>query len=171
MTAVRQMSSTLRGQRALHVLQAPVPMPIEQSVSAALGRPSQPSASAKTAPLRTSSMMLTRRARNALLGRSRMLIAQRVWHAKALLTPVSAPIVLTVGPRMSSTAITRHALLALLALDPTVTGHSASAAKAQRIRPSASARNVLLRTSSTVLIRRAQAAVLDRCRTTIAQRV
>eukprot|EP01044_Picomonas_judraskeda_P033159 COSAG03_NODE_13152_length_514_cov_2.667470_1_plen_37_part_10 len=32
-----------------------------------------------------------------------MLIAQRVWHAKALLTPALAPIVLTVGPRMSST--------------------------------------------------------------------
>ena len=113
-----QMSSTLRGRRALHVLQAPVPMAIEQSVSAALGRPSQPSASAKTAPLRTSSTMLTRRARRALLGRNRMLIAQRVWHAKALLTPALAPIVLTVGPRMWSTLRGRRALHVLQALVP-----------------------------------------------------
>ena len=96
-----RMSSTPRGRPALHVLQAPVPTPIERSASAALGRPSQPSASAKTALLRTSSTMLTRRARRALLGRSQMLIAQRVWHAKALLTQASAPIALTVVRRMS----------------------------------------------------------------------
>ena len=113
-----QMSSTARGRPAPRVLQAPDPMAIEQSVSAALGRPSQPSASAKTAPLRTSSMMLTRRARHALLGRNRMLIAQRVWHAKALLTPALALNAHHVMVKLWSTTIERPALHVVPVLVP-----------------------------------------------------
>ena len=147
LTAVRQMSSTLRGQRALHVLQAPVPMPIEQSVSAALGRRSQPSASAKTAPVRTSSMMLTRRARRALLGRSQMLIAQRVWHAKALHTPALASSVLHVKHRMLSTLRGRRAPHALQALVRVRIERSVSAVLERPSQPPACAKTASLRTS------------------------
>ena len=168
LTARHRMSSMQTGQRALHVVLAPVPTAIERNVSAALGRPSQRSASAKTAPLRTSSTMLTRRARRALLVRNRMLIAQRVWHAKALLTPASAPIALTVVRQMSSTARGRPAPHVLQAPVPTPIERSVSAALGRPSQPSASAKTAPLRTSSMMLTRRARHALLGRRRIQIA---
>ena len=142
------MSSTLRGRRAPHVLQAPGPTPIERSVSAALGRPSQPSASAKTAPLRTSSMMLTRHARHVLLGRSRMLIAQRVWHAKALLTPALALNAHHVMVNSWSTVIERSALRVVPVLVPMSSRQIASSVWTDGIQRSGCASSALSRMSS-----------------------
>ena len=143
-----QMSSTLRGRPAPHVLQAPVPTPIERSVSAALGRPSQPSASAKTAPLRTSSTMLTRRARRALLGRSQMLIAQRVWHAQALLTPALALNAHHVMVNSWSTSIARRALRVVPVLVPMSSRQIASSVWTDGIQRSECVSSALTRMSS-----------------------
>ena len=116
-------------------------------------------------------MMLTRRARHALLGRSRMLIAQRVWHAKALLTLALALIVLTVGPRMSSTVITRRAPHVLLVLVRPLTETTARCAQAQPTPLLVSVRTVRLPTLLMMRIERARAARPDMRPTSTATRV
>ena len=119
LTARHRMSSMQTEQRALHVVLAPVPTAIERNASAVLGRPSQPSASAKIAPLRTLSMVLIRRARHVLLVRSRVLIAQRVWHAKARRTRALVRTAYHVKHQMSSMQTGQRALHVVLVLDPT----------------------------------------------------
>ena len=86
LTVVRRMSSTLRRRHAPHVRQEPDRTLIEHSASAALVRPSQPSANAKIVWSRMSSVMITRRVGHAHQVNSRMQIAPHVWIALALHT-------------------------------------------------------------------------------------
>ena len=85
-TAWSRMSSTLRRRHAPHVRQEPDRTLIEHSASAALVRPSQPSANAKIVWSRMSSVMITRRVGHAHQVNSRMQIAPHVWIALALHT-------------------------------------------------------------------------------------
>jgi hypothetical protein len=95
-----------------------------------------------------------------------------------LVKPASAPTtrqlashVLVARLQMSSMPTIRRALHVRQEPARMKPGQNVSAAWVQPIQRLVSARAVRLQTSSTVLIRRAQAAVLDRCRTIIAQRV
>jgi hypothetical protein len=95
-----------------------------------------------------------------------------------LVKPASAPTtrqlashVLVARLQMSSMLTIRRALHVRQELARMKPGQNVSAALVQPIQRLVSARAVQLRTSLMVLIGHAQAAVLDRCRTTIAQRV
>ena len=93
-----------------------------------------------------------------------MLIAQRVWHVKALLTPALASSVLPVKIQMLSTLRGRPALHVPQAPGLTLIDQSVSAALGPRSPPSANARTVLYRTLLTPITRRVRVVHLGRSR-------
>ena len=166
-----RMLSMLTIRYALPALRALVPTTTGRSASAAMGPRSPPLASVRTVLHQTLLMLLIRSAQHVHLVRSRMGIVPHAWSALARLTRASGSSAPSVRLQMSSMPTIRRALHVRQELARMKPGQNVSAALVQPIQRLVSARAVQLRTSLMVLIGHAQAAVLDRCRTTIAQRV